>query len=85
MADQFPYQAYSDIDQRIVSVKKQKSFVERLNHRLEMRLEKEPQNGKKKQYIKELIKSCDTKLIEIDGILTSCESLKKYHSQFKCS
>ncbi|MBK6861015.1 MAG: hypothetical protein IPK91_02565 [Saprospiraceae bacterium] len=79
------YPQTNDIDQRIVSLKQQKYFVERLKHRLEMRLEKEPQNGKKKQYINQLIKTCEQKLAEFDALLIKCETFQKYHNQFKCA
>lgn len=36
----------NDIESRILSITKQKSFVGRLKHRLEMRLENETRNGK---------------------------------------
>jgi len=85
MAAQFPDFHSTDIEQRIVSIKKQKSFVQRLKHRLEMRVEKETMNAKKRIYLKQLILACDDKLDEFDSILKSCESLKNYHSQFKCA
>lgn len=73
----------NDIESRILSITKQKSFVVRLKHRLEMRLENETRNGKKTQYIKRLISSCDDKIIEFEATLKKLKALKLYQSNFK--
>lgn len=85
MAAQFPDFHPYDIEQKIFSIKKQKSFIECVKHRLKMRLKKEPQNGKKKQYINKKIKYCDEKLNEFESNIATYESLLNYHSQFKCA
>lgn len=77
------FQTANDIESRILSITKQKSFVRRLKHRLEMRLKTETQNGKKTQYIKRLISACDDKLIEFEALIKKLEALKLYHSNFK--
>lgn len=77
------FQTANDIESRILSITKQKSFVRRLKHRLEMRLKNETRNGKKTQYIKRLISSCDDKQVEFEATIQKLEALKSYHSYFK--
>lgn len=83
MENQTNHQTTNDIESRILSITKQKSFVCRLKHRLEMRLENETRNGKKTQYIKRLISSCDDKIIEFEATLKKLKALKLYNSNFK--
>lgn len=83
MENQSNYQITNEIDSRISSITKQKSFVGRLKHRLEMRLQNESRNGKKTQYIKRLISSCDDKLADFEITIKKLKSLKQFHSNFK--
>lgn len=83
MENQSNHQTTNDIESRILSITKQKSFVRRLKHRLEMRLKNETRNVKKTQYIIRLISACDDKLIEFEALIKKLEALRLYNSNFK--
>lgn len=71
------------IEQRILSLKKQKAYVERVKHRIECRLEKGMyNNGKAKQYSKSLLKQCCEQIIIFEDLLKELESRKVIYSKF---
>lgn len=71
------------IEQRILSLKKQKAYVERVKHRIECRLEKGMHNnGKANQYSKSLLKQCCEQMKVFEDLLKELETRKVIYSKF---
>lgn len=70
------------IAERIKSLEKQKSYAERVKKRIEWKLDKEIRNGKRAQYNKALIRTCEETIKCINDKITDLNLARMIYSNF---